>query len=895
MRVANKKCIRRLACKNLQAAKLRNLITIVAIALTTILFTTLFTITLSMVENFQQSNFRQVGTYAHGIFKQLTKEQFDELKDDPLIKEWGLRRLAGFATDDVFRKSQVEVSYMDENYAKFTFSTPTVGDFPEEGTNQAATDLRVLSLLGVEPELGNEFTITIDVDGTETTETFTLCGYWEYDGVMVANHVAMAQSRLDEILQKCNNQNQNEITGSYNLDVMFQDASSIENDLKTVLEKHGYQNDDQDKDNYIKLGINWGYVGAQFSDSMDFSVILGIMAAVILIIFTGYLIIYNIFQISVAGDIRHYGLLKTIGTTGKQMKKIVLTQSLLLSAVGIPIGLLLGYGTGVLLAPVVIRTVSDNNSIYYAFASANPAIFIGAALFSIVTVLISCRKPSKMAGKVSPVEALRYTESNPLSHKKKTKKVSKKGISIFSMAYANMGRNRKKTFITVLSMSMSIVLFILTVTLSNGFSMEKYLKMKISTDFIVADASYFNLRMHWADKIPVSDDIIKLIQNMDGVTGAGKTYGEADFFVYDFISEDYIRNGHMSNYYSSEIMEELVSSMPKEGDQLLNNIDIYGMDDFCLDKLKVWEGDISRLKTEEDVVAAVYFEDDYGNIEEHTNWAKVGDTVKIRYAKEIEYYDAKTGEIYENNDLENLSATASLSMRPKDKGSKDMEYEVAAIVSIPISLNYRFYRNEQFILSSEQFIKDTGTSVPMYYTFDMVDDEAVKENMENFIADYTENVDPTLNYESRYTYAGEFESFRNMFMMMGSILSLIVGLIGILNFLNAVLTGIIARHREFAMLQSIGMTGKQLKKMLVLEGLCYTVGSVVISFILAVITSPLVANVIESMFWFFEYHFIITPLFIMIPVFVLLGILLPLTSYHFLARKSIVERLREAE
>ncbi len=183
----------------------------------------------------------------------------------------------------------------------------------------------------------------------------------------------------------------------------------------------------------------------------------------------------------------------------------------------------------------------------------------------------------------------------------------------------------------------------------------------------------------------------------------------------------------------------------------------------------------------------------------------------------------------------------------------------------------------------------------MYYTFDMVDDEAVKENMENFIADYTENVDPTLNYESRYTYAGEFESFRNMFMMMGSILSLIVGLIGILNFLNAVLTGIIARHREFAMLQSIGMTGKQLKKMLVLEGLCYTVGSVVISFILAVITSPLVANVIESMFWFFEYHFIITPLFIMIPVFVLLGILLPLTSYHFLARKSIVERLREAE
>lgn len=167
--------------------------------------------------------------------------------------------------------------------------------------------------------------------------------------------------------------------------------------------------------------------------------------------------------------------------------------------------------------------------------------------------------------------------------------------------------------------------------------------------------------------------------------------------------------------------------------------------------------------------------------------------------------------------------------------------------------------------------------------------------MENFIADYTENIDSSLSYESRYTYSADFESFRNMFILTGSILSFIVGLIGILNFLNAVLTGIIIRHREFAMLQSIGMTGKQLKKKLVLESLYYTLGSVIISFVLAVITSPVTANVMENMFWFFDYHFTIIPLFITIPIFALLGILLPLISYHFLAGKSIMERLREAE
>lgn len=129
----------------------------------------------------------------------------------------------------------------------------------------------------------------------------------------------------------------------------------------------------------------------------------------------------------------------------------------------------------------------------------------------------------------------------------------------------------------------------------------------------------------------------------------------------------------------------------------------------------------------------------------------------------------------------------------------------------------------------------------------------------------------------------------------GSILSFIVGLIGVLNFLNAVLTGIITRHREFAMLQSIGMTGKQLKKMLVLEGLYYTLGSVVISFLLTAITSPITAQVLENIFWFFDYQFTITPLFITTPIFAVLGVALPLISYCFLAKKSIVERLREVE
>ena len=97
------------------------------------------------------------------------------------------------------------------------------------------------------------------------------------------------------------------------------------------------------------------------------------MGVLALILLTGYLIIYNVFQISVAGDIRFYGLLKTIGTTPRQLRRILRNQALLLAAAGIPVGLLLGWLAGCALAPVVVRNL-DSVSVV---ASANPWIFVG--------------------------------------------------------------------------------------------------------------------------------------------------------------------------------------------------------------------------------------------------------------------------------------------------------------------------------------------------------------------------------------------------------------------------------------------------------------------------------------------------------------------------------------
>lgn len=690
MKVANRKCIRHISFQSMKTARTRNIVAILAIALTAVLFTALFTIAMSISYSFEQSTFRQVGGYAHGGFKSLTKEQFEELRDAPLIKEWGVRRFVGMPSREPFTKSHVEVSWCDEKEAAWMFLEPIEGRFPKEGTNEAATDTAVLALLGVEPEIGAEFTMTFNVDGTETTETFTLCGYWEYDEAIIANHVLIPESRVDEILDKLNTQCEDGMTGLYNMDVMFKSPAHIENDLLTILEQYGYQSENpSEKDTYINIGVNWGYISAQLSDDMDFETIFSIAAILLLIIFTGYLIIYNVFQISVSNDIRFYGLLKTIGTTGRQIKRIIFQQAILLSAIGIPIGLLIGYGIGAVLTPIVL---SNLDGIPTNTLSISPWIFIGSVLFSLVTVMISCRKPGKIAAKVSPVEAVRYTEGR---NSKKTKRKAKSGASICRMAWANLGRNRKKTVITVISLSLAVVLLNITVTFTSGFDMNKYVSNRMTTDFMFADAGYFQVTGSlWNADMALPEEVISSIEAQGGIAEGGRTYGKCSS-ASEFVTEEYYRKLY-GRWESEENLNLLVERAQKENGLIQDTVQLYGMEPFCLDNLNLLEGDITKLYGDGNYIAAVYTADDYGNIYPDSHWARLGDKVTIRYTEEWEYYNPETGEVY---DPDNIPSTAPYAVRSVKY--RDVEYEVAALVDIPSGLSYRYYGSDEFVMAQK--------------------------------------------------------------------------------------------------------------------------------------------------------------------------------------------------
>ena len=883
MKVSNRVCIRRLSLRTLLASRTRNLVAVLAIALTAVLFTSLFTIALSINEGIQQNNFRQAGGWSHGSFKYLTEEQFEELKDDPLIESWGLRRFVGMPTDVPFNKSHVEIGYSDANEAHWSYCDPAEGRLPQEGTDEAATDTHVLELLGVEPEIGVKFTVTFDVDGHTTTQTFTLSGWWEYDEAVVANHILIPESRVDAVLDEVGitPPGSDGMTGSWNLDVMLENgARSIASDLEEILANHGYQSETPGE-NYISTGVNWGYTGAQISDKLDPTVVAIIAGVLLLILLTGYLIIYNVFQISVAGDIRFYGLLKTIGTTPRQLRRIIRTEALLLSLIGIPVGLLLGWLLGGVLTPVITARLNNVTTV----VSVSPLLFVGAAIFALVTVLISCRRPGRLAGKVSPVEAVRYTEGKAL---KRRGKRSGKGVSLLSMAWANLGRSRGKTFLTVLSLTLAVVLLTLTVTFTGGFDMDKYVSNFTASDFILADAGQFQTGgSTFYDGMEVPEEVIAAVDAQSGITGSGRVYGKTGPAL-EFVTEEYYRS-MWGRWNTQEVLDSMVASQERTEDGLLaDRVQLYGMEPFALDHLTVLEGDLSKLNDPDGkYIAAVYSDDDYGEPIMDSHWARLGDTVTIRYVEETEYYNPETGEVY--GPWENVPEGAYYADRAVKY--RDVDYTVAALVIVPSALSYRYYGADEFIMGAETFIRDTGTDSVMYYAFDTT--EEANAAMEAFLKDYTENVNPQFDYESKATYAGEFESTRSMFLLLGGALSFIVGLVGVLNFFNAILTGITTRRRELAVLQSIGMTGRQLRTMLALEGLFYTLGAVLLALALIVVTAPFVGPALNELIWFFTYHFTIWPIAVVLPLFGALGILIPVLSCRAAQRHSVVERLRQ--
>lgn len=505
-KVKNKKIVRKIADRTLQAKKSRNLIGILAIVLTSVLFTAVFTIGGSLVKKQQEETMRQVGGSAHAGYKYLTKKEYDTVKKDKKLKAVSGRIVVGDAVNEEFLKLPTEIGYYEDLEAKWSFCYPEVGHMPQKEDELVTSDL-VLKALGIPCQVGEKVPVKVDVNGTVYEKTFTLSGYFKGDAISMAQVMAVSKEFQEKAAPQ---QTESRMKGSgdtgfsagyYMVDFYFPFSFSLEKQVEALTKRCGFPET-------ASVGVNWAYLG----QDLEVGTVLGILGMMLMVGFAGYLLIYNVFYINVYADIRYYGLLKTVGTTTKQLKRMIRRQAYMLSAIGIPIGMLLGAVVGMVLLPVIMNhltfAASTTSTVQW-----NPWIFLWSGLFSLITVRISCQKPGTIASKVSPIEAVRFTEGQNLAfqRKKKGKKKRKtRTVSPTAMAAANLGRNKKKLCIVVASLSLSLILVNTVYSLIRGFNMDQFAQNRTLSDYMVFDASLDSFTVSGTQ---VLDGVTKEFQN----------------------------------------------------------------------------------------------------------------------------------------------------------------------------------------------------------------------------------------------------------------------------------------------------------------------------------------------------------------------------------------------
>ncbi len=236
MKVENRKCICRLAFRSFKANRRRNLIAIAAIILTAVLFTTLFTILMSIKASYETSCFREIGGYEHGTFKHVTDEDIVRLGAHRKIKEWGLRTIIGMNSSAIFKQRTAEVSYMDDNVAKWSFIKLKEGRMPV-AKNEVVMDTAALACLGIKPVVGAEVKIPfglglVEEEGANISETFVLSGYWEFDTICPAHYINVSKAYLEEIEKEVSERGLEPLRTD--MSVLLRTSMHIEDDMATI-------------------------------------------------------------------------------------------------------------------------------------------------------------------------------------------------------------------------------------------------------------------------------------------------------------------------------------------------------------------------------------------------------------------------------------------------------------------------------------------------------------------------------------------------------------------------------------------------------------------------------------------------------------------------------------
>ena len=872
----NKAVIKKLANCSFRSNKMRNVIAAIAIALTTFLFTAVLTIGMGASGTLEYSMAKMMGSSADALVQGLSEDQFQQLKENAMFEKVGCWIPVEIMTNT--NRRVAEVDYADQTQLEIRMLTPRTGSAPQKA-NEVLVSANILKDLNIEEKIGAEIPVELKVRQSDQVYHFDMVVSGIYDTPNEKSEsVIVSKAFLEENAEMMNDIAQGRVgCGIYTADVVMRDNYMVKDRISELVRNIGGNPDNVNAANAVRVAPNPIV-------SSESGLMMWLVAGVfgVLFMFCGYLLIYNVFEIAVTNDIRQYGLLRTVGTTSRQIRRLVNRQALYLFLIGTPFGLLFGTLLGRSILPVALQIFAVDFSGGNIEVGTLPylGIIAGAILFSGLTVYISTRKSVKKASRVSPIEAIRYVEQDTVSIKRKN---TNTGAVIPRMAKANLQRNKRRTVFIVISLTLSIVLLNSVFIFSGSFDEATYVQKQTRSDFAVYNP---DIQAAWGDEFghscTVSEKSVEEIEQQPGVMNEVRLYRntfEDDHIACDWGPSFSIDN---TNKYAYVLPDSLNLGWTEDGEDYAaltaDNLplgNVYGFSENLLNKMDIIEGesDVSVLKEKlwngNNVILVSHY-NDKGNLSGG--------------ADNIYYFGLSVGDTIQF--YENGAPTEEFTVIAK-----------AAVTSNEMTLtgggdNITTDVGGPKIYMSENKFKEIYEAPTLYgFLFDV--EEQYQQDMENYLMRDTD-----VSYNSISTLKANVLGIKNVVLLVGGMIGAVFALVGLINFINLVMTNIVTRRHEFATMQSIGMTNRQLRKMMISESFSYVllagiVGTLVAATLGMTLLRAFVENGPTSMMMTFQITLL--PALIMLILFLVLAFIVPVVALRLLNNRSVVERLRVNE
>lgn len=843
--------LNRLTIKNLRLNKKRTIVTIIGIILSTALMVGIGLLFSSFQDLMIRDTIGYNGKY-EANYGDVDLDKLNDIKDKDFT--YFYEKPIGFSKIESSNEYKPYMYITSVNKEYFDELKLIEGSFPKN-ENEAVISNHVITNGGLNYKVGDIVTFKYgkrNIEGNDTLANSELV-----DGEFLTNEGTYTY-KIVGIVDRSNFESYsasgytaftvdvNSDKGNVNLYVMFNKNKKIIKQSEELAKELNYNGDINYNSTLLAL-----YGESTYGNVM--SSMGGMMIIMLSLVSIGCIIvIYNSFAISVMERKKEFGLLSSIGATKRQLSHTVFFEAVVVGLIGIILGILGAYiGIGCVI--LIINNLISDMLEYKLHLVTNPLFIIIPVIFMIIVIGVSAFIPSRRASKVSPIEAIRQNDDIKINKKKiRTSKLALKLFGIEGeIALKNIKRNKKKYRVTIVSLFISIVLFI---------SFSSYMNYTLNTASSVMGEVPYDYQISYFGDDPNNDK-----EALDKINEIVKSSDVKEYVSYSVSNLSII-----GNYtYSDEYLDFYKSAYGENGIKALNNLKyqsiyILVLDDNSYNKYKKLIG----LDKDSVILLNKFKGVSYGNNKRVNYDIPVinSGNINIKICNFDNDDDVDTTK-YCNKKIDNI-----------------------------------FVTNKSFDLIEEFSYMDYFKLIVNKKLYDSISDSSTHYTQFNIISDNTNNIDKLTKELDKYSnvnYTNIKEAMKqaNNLILVVKILMYgfisLVTLIGVTSVFNTISTSMALRKREFAVLRSIGLTNRGFNKILFFESLFFGMKSLIfaipVSIGITVLIHYALADMVSISTIIIPWKYIIISI---VSVFVIV-LLTMIYSTSKIKKHNIIEQIRE--